>query len=181
MSQTFHVTVGTDDHKGVHSTDQPDNDAALRSCFSGTSAPSTPTPIAGQLWYDTTNKVLKQYDGAIWVRLPRVFKYNYSTLLTANEAADGPPITHGLGTDQVMVMAMGLGSVGAGQWSAVVVRPDGYQVRFRGDDGNSASAQAPDAPATPSTGQLNFKIRNQRAGSQTIYIQFWIFSLGIAL
>lgn len=30
------------------------------------SAPTSPTPTSGQVWYDDTNKVLKIYDGAAW-------------------------------------------------------------------------------------------------------------------
>ena len=32
----------------------------------GTSAPTTPTPVEGDIWYDTTNNVLKSYDGSSW-------------------------------------------------------------------------------------------------------------------
>lgn len=39
---------------------------ALRSSFSGTSAPSSPSPTAGQIWWDSANSILKIYDGTRW-------------------------------------------------------------------------------------------------------------------
>lgn len=38
---------------------------AIRSCFSGTSSPSS--PATGQLWFDTANEILKAYNGSAWV------------------------------------------------------------------------------------------------------------------
>jgi hypothetical protein len=29
-------------------------------------APTSPTPVAGDLWYDTGNNILKYYDGSNW-------------------------------------------------------------------------------------------------------------------
>lgn len=65
MSQTYQSSMsGT--VLNVAKTVLPANDEALRSMFSGSSAPSSPTPVAGQMWYDTTNGLMKQYDGAAW-------------------------------------------------------------------------------------------------------------------
>lgn len=70
MSQTWTDNVYQSDH--VYSTDlqnMENNFAALKSMFSGTSAPSS--PIAGMPWFDTTQKVQKQRNAgnAAWVGL----------------------------------------------------------------------------------------------------------------
>ena len=63
MAQDF-----TDDCFGTSHVGQTDltnmknNFACLKSCFSGTSAPSN--PVAGMLWYDTTNNLLKLRNAA---------------------------------------------------------------------------------------------------------------------
>lgn len=53
-------------HQADHLHNIPDLAEALRSCFSGSSAPTTPTPVTGQCWYNTTTGILKIWDGAIW-------------------------------------------------------------------------------------------------------------------
>lgn len=62
MSQTYQTPSTTDPlHLEVTET-LPARDDALRSLFSGASAPSS--PVAYQLWADTTAKVLKQRNAA---------------------------------------------------------------------------------------------------------------------
>jgi len=73
MSQNF--TGDSYDSSHVAATDlqnMEDNFAALKSQFSGTSAPSN--PVLGMPWVDTTNNILKMYDGTQWVNV-----FNYST------------------------------------------------------------------------------------------------------
>lgn len=75
MSQTFADLVGS----GTLQTDRTtlnNNIGALRSSFSGSSAPSSPTPVEGQLWADSTNDFLYIYDGSSW---RQVVKYSSSS------------------------------------------------------------------------------------------------------
>ena len=65
--QTFVLPTGSVEHQTEHLTDAGNRAEALRSCFAGTSAPTSPTPIEGQCWYDSTNNVEKRYDGAAWI------------------------------------------------------------------------------------------------------------------
>jgi len=62
-----------DDHlrliKKVLKNSFPSVDAAVNAIHTGTSAPST-SIAQGLLWVDTTNNVLKLYDGSSWVVLP---------------------------------------------------------------------------------------------------------------
>ena len=62
-----------DDHlrliKKVLKNSFPSVDAAVNAIHTGTSAPST-SIAQGLLWVDTTNDVLKLYDGSSWVVLP---------------------------------------------------------------------------------------------------------------
>jgi len=66
------VSAG-DDHlrllKTVLKNSFPSVDAAVNAIHTGTSAPST-SIAQGLLWLDTTNNVLKLYDGSSWVVLP---------------------------------------------------------------------------------------------------------------
>jgi len=66
------VSAG-DDHlrllKTVLKNSFPSVDAAVNAIHTGTSAPST-SIAQGLLWLDTTNSVLKLYDGSSWVVLP---------------------------------------------------------------------------------------------------------------
>lgn len=65
MAQQFDEILAT--HKVRDSRAKLINrDEALRTCFSGTTAPSDPAPVAGQLWLDTSTNLLKQYRGGVW-------------------------------------------------------------------------------------------------------------------
>lgn len=68
MAQTF-TTVNSSDDISESRADFMNNDLALRSCFSGTSAPS-PT-VAYMLWADTTNNLLKIRNAAdsAWITI----------------------------------------------------------------------------------------------------------------
>lgn len=62
MSQTYQTPSTTDPLSLAVTETLPDRDDALRSLFSGASAPSS--PVAYQWWADTTAKVLKQRNAA---------------------------------------------------------------------------------------------------------------------
>ena len=68
MSQTFTTLTGS----LTGSTLWPilnDNQSAQRSSFSGTTAPTSPTPVEGQLFAKTDTNVLQVYGGASWVTI----------------------------------------------------------------------------------------------------------------
>ena len=65
MSQDYKSSFAlTENPHGILTTDVPNNFEALRSLFSGASAPLS--PIQYQLWADTTTGLLKQYNGSTW-------------------------------------------------------------------------------------------------------------------
>ena len=66
MSQTFTTIASTDTLTASRSLIN-DNFSACRSSFSGTSAPSSPTPVEGQLFAKTDTNVLQIYTGSSWV------------------------------------------------------------------------------------------------------------------
>lgn len=68
MSQTF-STIQTTDTISAGRTIKNDNFAALRSSFSGTTAPTSPTPVEGQLFCKTDTNVLQIYTGSAWVTI----------------------------------------------------------------------------------------------------------------
>jgi len=67
MVQTYDTPAGTDAANGAIKTTLPGRDDALRSLFSGASAPAN--PVAYMLWADTATKVVKQRNAAnsAWV------------------------------------------------------------------------------------------------------------------
>jgi len=69
VSQTYASPAGSDPANQVLKDTLPARDEALRSLFSGASAPSS--PIAYQLWADTSTKILKQRNAgnSAWVDL----------------------------------------------------------------------------------------------------------------
>jgi len=65
MSQDYTSSFAlTDNPHGIITTDVPNNFEALRSVFSGASAPAS--PVTYQLWADTTTGLLKMYNGSTW-------------------------------------------------------------------------------------------------------------------
>ncbi len=71
--QTYVLPSGTTGQRTEMLTNAPNRDEAMRSGFSGAAAPTTPTPLAGQLWMDTTNDVLNVRNAAAtaWSKLLR--------------------------------------------------------------------------------------------------------------
>lgn len=63
--QTY-VIPGTPTPRAEIVTNIPNRDEALRSCFSGTSAPTSPTPLAGQCWWNTSTAKVRWYTGSVW-------------------------------------------------------------------------------------------------------------------
>lgn len=71
MSQTFQLPSLTDYANQAIATAIPAALEAVRSSFAGSSAPTTPAPVVGQLWADTTEGWLKIRNAAnsAWLKL----------------------------------------------------------------------------------------------------------------
>lgn len=67
MAQDFAVPINTSSSIAQSISDASTALATLRTGFSGSSAPSDPTPVAGQTWYDTTTGRLMVYNGTLWL------------------------------------------------------------------------------------------------------------------
>lgn len=66
-SQTYVLPTSGTDHGTEHLTNIPNRDEALRSLFSAATAPTSPTPVEGQPWYETDTDLLHiYYNGASW-------------------------------------------------------------------------------------------------------------------
>jgi len=68
MSQTFTI-IDENDTVASSRAVLNDNLASLRSSFSGTSAPSSPSPVEGQVFAKTDTNVLQVYTGSAWVTI----------------------------------------------------------------------------------------------------------------
>jgi hypothetical protein len=65
-AQTFVVPLKANDAMAKVVNDVSNALATLQSSFSGTSAPTSPAPVEGQFWWDSTNNILYQYNGSAW-------------------------------------------------------------------------------------------------------------------
>lgn len=68
MSQTYLEVPATEKVRDSRAK-LLDRDEALRSSFAGASAPSSPTPVDGQHWYDSSNHLPKQRVNGSWLAL----------------------------------------------------------------------------------------------------------------
>lgn len=68
--QTYVRPTSGTDHPTEHLTNIDNRDEALRSCFSGTAAPTSPTPVDGQCWLDTTSNTHYRRIGGLWIGIP---------------------------------------------------------------------------------------------------------------
>lgn len=65
-------------------------DEALRSDFAGTTAPTSPTPVTGQTWFDTANGVEMRWNGSAWVNKLAAYATLASPALTGAPTAPTP-------------------------------------------------------------------------------------------
>lgn len=174
MAQTYALTVSGDDHKTTHDTQMNNRAEALRSAFSGSLAPSSPTPVAGQLWYDTTNLVVKKYNGTIWIPLTKSRAFSFTSGSLAQNTFDSvKTFAHGFGNDNVYVSAICAkgSSVGNEQdWGFMWTRADGKCGKMKGGDDGNSSFEATNAPSAPSAGNLSCKVGNVSSTSQTFAV-----------
>lgn len=67
MSQTFSVPMAGSQTLVNARTTLNDALDTIRSNFSGTSAPSSPSPVTGQMYFNTTDNTFYAYTGTVWV------------------------------------------------------------------------------------------------------------------
>jgi len=103
MSQTWHLPLLTTDTLSDSRTYLNDAYASLRTMFSGSTAPST--PVAGQLFYDTDDKLIYVYDGATWRLIGDANLTNLGLLPKAGGAGNAMSGALYMGTQQIKGMA----------------------------------------------------------------------------
>ena len=72
MAQTWNEALAETTALATDRTTLNNNFAAARSNFSGSAAPTSPAPVKGQWWVDTTNNLVFMYDGAAWVQVGKL-------------------------------------------------------------------------------------------------------------
>ena len=120
MGQTW--TADTYDASHVAATDLANieaNFATIRSLFSGASTPGS--PVVGQPWFDTTNKILKIRNAGDTAWLGVMYgSTSVKTWIYANAAADGWVVDSTV-TDKVLALKGGTtyttGGATAGSWT----------------------------------------------------------------
>lgn len=103
MSQTWHLPLLTTDTLSDSRTYLNDAYEALRTMFSGATAPST--PVAGQLFYDTDDKLIYVYDGATWRLIGDANLTNLGLLPKAGGSGNAMSGALYMGSQQVKGMA----------------------------------------------------------------------------
>ena len=173
----------TDDCFGSSHVGQTDlqnmenNFACLKSSFSGTSAPSN--PVAGMLWYDTTNNLLKLRNAAnnAWLEIydfandRTVLKTSHLVdgVLSADAAgrakmADGYVVTAKIGDGQVTSAKIPDGEITGAKLAAATITGNKLQGVTAGT--NVIFGSAPTARTTKSTSYTKVKeIQIRRTGS----------------
>ena len=113
MAQDYQLPADQADSQTAFLNKVNEAAAAQRSSFGGTTAPTDPAPVAGQLWFNTSTEVLSAWDGTSWEALAvlsggivqdRLLYWNGSVLiglaLSASEVPIGvsgaPPIGGGI-------------------------------------------------------------------------------------
>lgn len=105
MSQTFNVpmagSVTLASSRGIL------NDAleALRSSFSGASAPTSPAPVAGQVYLNTSDSFVYIYTGSAWVKLAGPLGATAGTVLANGSVAFTAP--QSMGSQKLTNLASG--------------------------------------------------------------------------
>jgi hypothetical protein len=134
------------------------------------------------------------YSGAVPIGHIPVFRYDGTNLVLLNPAAVkktvagsftssslavnatyNETITHGLGTDNVLVSLFAEASIVFGQWEACWRRPDAKHAVVHGDGITSITAIG---SSTPSSGDISIRVKNRHASSaQTITVNYEITAL----
>ncbi len=89
-AQSYVLPTGSTEHQTEHLTNLPNRDEALRSCFSGTAAPTSPTPVDGQCWYDETNDIYYRRINGSWVPIATLLANTYTGTPQAISNATNP-------------------------------------------------------------------------------------------
>jgi hypothetical protein len=88
MAQDFAVPINTSSSIAQAVSDASTALATLRSGFSGATAPTDPTPVAGQTWWDTNTQRLMVFNGALWLPMGGRLLENLTPVSTAGSSEE---------------------------------------------------------------------------------------------
>lgn len=88
MAQTFAVPIVTTSSIAQSISDASTALDTLRSGFSGATAPTDPTPVAGQTWWDSTTGRLMVYNGTLWLPVGGRLLENLTPATTAGSSEE---------------------------------------------------------------------------------------------
>lgn len=143
--------------------------------YAGSSAPGS--PVAGQLWFDTTNKLIKVYNGSVWITITPVSATVVAAeTKTTNTYGDlttpGPAVTVDTGTAVLIEFGSAMG--GAGTGPIVSFDVSGATTRAANDD----DAVEQTLGATHVSSFRRMKITGLTAGSNTFTLKYKSLSSG---
>ncbi len=69
MSQTFSIPMAASEVLSTSRTTLNDALSTVRSNFSGSSAPTSPSPVTGQMYFNTSDNTFYAYTGTVWVKV----------------------------------------------------------------------------------------------------------------
>lgn len=109
-----------------------------------------------------------------------VTKFNgtFTTASLAQDSLDDRDITHGLGSDDVVVSVTGIQNGSAAQnsqWAVTNILPSGRVITQSGAGGLSGAF----TPGSPASGDVNFKTINRGGATGTITINFVIMRIDL--
>lgn len=113
MAQTFAVPINTSSSIAQAISDGSTALATLRSGFSGATAPTDPTPVAGQTWWDTATGRFMIFNGTLWLPMGGRLLEALTPVATAGSSIEDlqsvvlPANTLGVNGQRLRIIAVG--------------------------------------------------------------------------